>query len=252
MRIESKINQVGIDRVIRLEWLERTANLLLAGNDIQTITTEMERELAKLLPSSNPRIRGSISKTMTVLLRTWVKVPDQLCQFRDAGLELLRRHPREIQVAIHWGVLMAVYPFWAAVALDTGRLLRLQGTVGAAQVQRRLREQYGERETVSRRVRYVLRSFVEWGVLTEAGRKGVYKQGLQMYLDETELVLWMMEAYLRSRPSGKAAFREMIESPSLFPFRLRQGISENLLAASPRLEVLRHGLDDNLVMLKRQ
>jgi hypothetical protein len=44
-------------------------------------------------------------------------------------------------------------------------------------VQRRVREQYGERETVSRRVHYVLRSFVDWGGLKETAEKGVYENG---------------------------------------------------------------------------
>ena len=35
---------------------------------------------------------------------------------------------------------MAVYPFFGTVATVVGRLLRLQGTAGASQVQRRIRE----------------------------------------------------------------------------------------------------------------
>jgi len=69
---------------------------------------------------------------------------------------------------------MAVYPFWASVATQVGRLLKLQGSVAAAHVQRRMRESYGERETVSRRVRFVLRSYVAWRVLRETGAQGVY------------------------------------------------------------------------------
>jgi len=52
--------------------------------------------------------------------------------------------------------------------------LRLQGSAAAAHVQRRVREQYGERETVSRAARRVLRSYLDWGVLQETGAKGVY------------------------------------------------------------------------------
>ena len=46
---------------------------------------------------------------------------------------------------VHWCMCMAVYPFFSKVAEATGRLLRLQGTVAAAQVQLRVREQLGER-----------------------------------------------------------------------------------------------------------
>jgi hypothetical protein len=39
---------------------------------------------------------------------------------------------------------------------------------------------------------------------------------------------------------------------SLFPFRIKQVAAENLLAGSPRLDLLRHGLDDELVMLRME
>ena len=56
---------------------------------------------------------------------------------------------------VHWCMCMAAYPFFGTVADATGRLLRLQGTAAAAQIQRRLRERLGERETVARAARRV-------------------------------------------------------------------------------------------------
>ena len=87
-------------------------------------------------------------------------------------------------------MIMAVYPFWGNVAAHVGRLLRLQETAAAGQVQRRVREQYGERETVSRRVRYVLRSFVDWEVLKETPEKGVYSVVAHEVTRE-EVIAWL-------------------------------------------------------------
>lgn len=56
-------------------------------------------------------------------------------------------------------------PLWQRVVLSR---------VAAAHVQRRVHEQYGERETVSRAARRVLRSFLDWGVLQETESKGIY------------------------------------------------------------------------------
>ena len=39
-------------------------------------------------------------------------------------------------------------------------------------MQRRIREDYGERPGVERAARYVLRSFVDWDVLTETEKQG--------------------------------------------------------------------------------
>ena len=108
--------------------------------------------------------RGNREKTITILLRTWFSVPDELVELRDEGLELLRSYPRSDHLLIHWGMVGAVYPFWMMVATHVGRLLRLQRSAAASQIQRRIREQYGERATVSVATRRVLRGVCHGGV----------------------------------------------------------------------------------------
>lgn len=137
------------------------------------------------------------------------------------------------------------------MATQVGRLLRLQGSAAAAHVQRRVREQYGERETVSRAARRVLRSYADWGVLCETGEKGIYSAGPPLAIEDPGLIGWLVEASLHSRPNGSAALKDVIESPGLFPFRLARVHAESMLAASASLDIVRHGLDDELVVLRR-
>lgn len=141
---------------------------------------------------------------------------------------------------------MAVYPFWAGVAEQTGRLLRLQGQVAATHVQRRIRERYGERETVSRAARRVLRSFMDWGVLRESGQKGIYLQGKVLPVDDPESTGWLIEALLRASPKDTASLHSLMHSPSLFPFSFASSVSLNSYSG---LEVMRFGLDEDMVML---
>jgi hypothetical protein len=195
--------------------------------------------------------RGNREKIITILMKVWLNVPAQLEAFRNDGLEMLKRLPRMEHIAIHWGMAMAIYPFWAAVAGHVGRLLKLQGTAAAVHVQRRIREQYGERETVSRAARRVIRSYHDWGVLDETNAKGVYKRGLTIPLHDPKLIAWLIEASLHTRSNGSAGIRDLTESPSFFPFRFLLLPSTAWISASPRLELLNHGLDENLVMLKR-
>lgn len=137
-------------------------------------------------------------------MKVWLTPPPLLEFFRAEGLELLKVLPQRDQPAVHWGMVMTVYPFWSGVAMQVGRLLRLQGTVTAAHVQRRVCEQYGERETVSRRARYVLRSYLVWGVLQESGPKGIYTSGTTLCIGDPQLVAWLTEAALHARANGAA------------------------------------------------
>jgi len=162
-----RLKQIGLDRIIRLEWLERTAYLFLEGNKITTIKQILMEDLRGAFRSNNTKPRNSLDKTVTILTKIWVNPPDNLIEFHRQGLTLLSTLPQEEHIAIHWGMTMAVYPFWGTVASHVGRLLNLQGTVSVNQIQRRVREQYGERATVSRAAQRVLRSIVNWKVLKE-------------------------------------------------------------------------------------
>ena len=241
--------QIGFSQRIRLEWFEQTANMILAGNDKTAINDSLQALLEDKVSVGGQAVRGGREKVITILLKTWLTVPRELEALRDEGLNIFQRLPRKERTVIHWGMVLAVYPFWGAIAADTGRLLRLQGTAAAAHVQRRVKEQYGEREAASRAARRVLRSFIDWGVLNETGDKGVYAQGEQYSVEEPRLIAWLMEASLRSRVHRAAAIKDLLDSPSIFPFQLAHISAEQVASLSPRLDILRHGLDDDLVML---
>jgi len=251
--------QIGFSQRIRLEWLDQTANLVLAGNDKAAINDSLQEMLKDKVSVGGQAVRGNREKTITILMKTWVPVcragtgrrpPRDLHPLQREGLKLLSHLPREDHIAVHWGMAMAVYPFWGTVAAHVGRLLRLQGTAAASQVQRRVREQYGERDTVSRAARRVLRSFVDWEVLKETSEKGIYTSGLSLAIAQVEVIAWLAEAFLHAHPNGSVALRTVLDSTSLFPFRLSPISAAHLVAVSGRLDVLRHGLDQDLIMLR--
>jgi len=284
---QRRFAQIGFSQRVRLEWLERTANLVLAGNDEASIYNALQELLEDKLSvgrsvdeSSVQRLaskedearvthdarrmtprriyRGNREKVITILMKIWVRPPRDLHPLQREGLKLLSHLPREDHIAVHWGMAMAVYPFWGAVAAHLGRLLRLQGTVHHAQVRRRVMEQYGQRPTVKDAVRRVLRSMVDWGVLKDAkthdaGRAdGTYVPGLSLTVAQVELIAWLAEAFLHAHPNGSVALRTVLDATSLFPFRLKPISAAHLVAVSGRLDVLRHGLDQDLIMLREQ
>jgi hypothetical protein len=242
--------QIGFSQRIRLEWFEQTANLILAGNDKAAINDTLQDLLQDRISVGGKSARGNREKVITILLKTWVTVPRELEKLRDEGLEILQGLPPKDRIAVHWGMVLAVYPFWGAVAAHAGRLLRLQGTAAAAHVQRRVKEDHGERETAARAARRVLRSFIDWGVLKETGDKGVYAQGNGYQIETPGLIAWMVEASLRARMNGSASIKDLLDTPSLFPFRLAHISAEHVASISTRLDILRHGLDEDLVMLR--
>ena len=241
--------QVGFSQRIQLDWLERTATLALAGNPKQEIQAELQELLRDQLSVGSEARGSNRDKAVSILLNVWVSVPDELRAFRDDGLEFLRRLPVVDHKAVHWGMTMAAYPFFGMVAQTVGRLLELQGHVVAAQAQRRIKEQLGERETVARAARRVLRCFVDWGVLHETAERGAYQAVPVRPVKDKMLAAWLVEAVLIASGSKIGALNRLSRAPALFPFTISP-LNSTVTEANTRLEFFRQGFDEEMVILR--
>lgn len=241
-------NQVGFSQRIQLGWLERTADHVLAGEPADRIKGVLQNQLLDQLSVGNNPDRGNRDKAITILMKIWVNPPKKLREFRNEGLGFLRHLSKENHIAIHWGMCMTVYPFFALVAEAVGRLLRLQGALSATQAQRRIREQLGERETVHRAARRILRCYIDWGVLVDSSAKGMYQDSSTRIIDNDSIAAWLYEAVLISGVKKAMPIGGLRAFPSLFPFTIPV-LAPSSLENSPRLDVYRHGLDEDMVRL---
>ncbi len=123
------------------------------------------------------------------ILSSWFSPDKELMPFRDSAAALARGLPEKEWLALHWAVISASYPFWFNVAKQVGRLLNLQDSVTQSQIFNRIKEQYGDRESVARNARYTVRSFIAWGVLLESEKKGCYKKAQGMLAIPFDLLL---------------------------------------------------------------
>jgi len=236
---------IGIDRRLQLAWLESTASLYLAGTPPREIGTALRGMLGDKLSVGTAGGRGTLEKTITILVRIWATTPKELRPLRDDGLKLLQVGSSETRVVVHWGMTMAVYPFWGIVADITGRLLKLQGSATIAQILRRIKEQLGERETVTRAAQRVVRSYVDWRVLSDTSEKGMYSMAPQMVVTDERVAAWLIEATLRSGDSDSAPLKVLITSPMIFPFKI--GVLP-VSRLTGRVELHRQGLDEDILI----
>lgn len=239
---------VGISQRIRLEWLDEAAALARERRSSAQVRSALVEMLLDKVSVGGSAPRNNREKTITILARVWCRPLPSLIPLRDAGLQLLDGAAPAGRLAVHWGMTMAVYPFWSAVATQVGRLLRLQDAATAAQINRRVQEQYGERSTVARATRHILRSFVDWGILADTETRGRYVPADVHPLTSPELLAWLAEAALHVRDGEPAPPGDLLQQPGLFPFHASYVPPLALAAASPRLEVVRHGLDSELLV----
>lgn len=241
---------IGYNRTVRLRWLDFTAELTATGQSEADIIAALQEYLRNELSVGSKAKRGSREKTITILLKTWIRVRPSLRAFRDRAIGLLATYKSSDRLALHWGMTIAAYPFFGTVAEVVGRLLRLQKQFTASQVHRRIRELFGERETVSRSTRYVLRAFVDWGILKEGSKIGVYTQGRRVSVSDSNVAVCLLAAILYLSTNGAPSLRSLLGSPALFPFALQQVRLDSLDTAA-HLEIICRGPGNDLVLLPK-
>lgn len=250
--MENRYDAIGIKQVIRLEWIQKAAHLVLAGTDAKAIRQELHSYLAERRGDGSQELRSEETRrfVVNILMRTWVSPDTDLIPFRDVALTCLRDQS-SMALAVHWAMISSAYPFWFHVARQAGRILNLQNQVTRQQIVTRLKEQYGDRETVSRYARYVLRSFVAWGVLRDSAARGCYEKADPFQVGSPHAAILLLEATLQNSPNSKPALTRIQSEPAFFPFQLPL-IPESFLLRSDRIDVLRYGVDEVYLDLKKR
>lgn len=235
LRPDKQYKQIGFNQILRLHWLEYTASLMLEGKTPEEMRGILQNTFQGAVP-----IRS-------MLMKIWVCPPHELKPLHQEGLALLADLPREDRLLLHWGMTMAAYPFFRAVATHVGRHIRLYGMVSSPTVVRRIIEEYGERSTVKNAVRCVLRTMTDWGVLQDAvvigyrRPSGIYAAGPALSVDKPEIFAWLTEAYLYAHNANSVCLDTILNAPSLFPLEIDPAVRCYLNHTSERLEVQRLG-----------
>ena len=250
--MDKRFDAIGIKQVVRLEWYELAMNLLLDGRSTTDIRSSLDEFVSERKQSGGYGERGeqTYTKAITQIMKCWVTPEKHLIAFRDDLLEYARRNSVEGRKALHWAATCAAYPFWFRVAFQIGRLLRLQESITQSQIRLRCFEAMGERSTVERSARRVVRTFVEWDVLKDSETKGCYEKTAQMAIADPDMTILMLESALLATPEAKSALGLLLNHPAFFPFQFPVLSGDFISQHSERLDVDRYGLDDELLTLK--
>jgi hypothetical protein len=237
--------EIAFRRKVRVIWLEH--GMALAAQDLPW--KEAKPQLAAEVAAENPGAE-TIRKVLEHIRRIWFEPPDDSLALRSDALRIFSADDSpDTRLLLTWGMTIAAYPFVGSVGEALGRLLKLQTGANRADVQRRLREQYGDRDFVNRTTRYNISSFLDWGVIAEAKQKaGIYTSARQIRPKHPEHIAWLAEAALISRTQNQMAFSQLCHHPILFPVVL-DVVNPSILRNNPRLQVARQGLNQDAVFL---
>lgn len=167
---------IGFNRLIRKEWADRTLTLLLKEPQADVRAELLDRLKNQLSSGEKEASKGTaLHKTVGVLGKMWVS-PENLLT-RDEAITLARGMPEDDWVFLHATQTIAAYPFFRSVVQSAGRSIRFGDGCSLADSTRKAYEQYGERESVHRCVRYVYHTLLDWGVLKKTMKRGSFSKG---------------------------------------------------------------------------
>jgi len=133
---------VGLSRSIKLEWLNKTAELVLEGKEETQIKDELNEYLSFEIKSPT-----NLRKTREILMTIWVRTPDKLAALKKQALEAYQDE-KSNKLAIHWSLMLVAYPVFSDVCALIGKLTNIQETFAASWLKEKLFEAWGERTTL--------------------------------------------------------------------------------------------------------
>jgi len=242
----SRRQAIGFDRPIDLSWLDAVAAKVAEGESPPAVRKYLYSVLEGAVAGDTKN--SARGKTVTVLSHIWCLVPETAVALRGRALKRLVHATAAERLAIHWAMMIATYPFFTDLASALGRLLSLHGSVTLSQLKRRLVETWGERSTIVRAIPRVVRSMVQWEVLKDTGKKGVYALGDDPRSVRHSVAEMLVEALLIDSDQESMDVEQLLGHPALFPFILR--LTAHQLRDADHFRLHRQGLDQDVVALR--
>lgn len=206
---------VLFDRALTRKWLDLTLELAASGKGLEDAKLLLEVSLRDDVPSTTGRL-----KTRTALARVWLDPPEPARQLIEWGV----RHQEGATEAWHIGAMLATYPFFADVCRFIGSSLDRQAEVDTAEVARKLRGSWGDREVVDVSVRSTVRTLREFGTLTGSPRSSKSARGAPVEVPATgPLHGWLGHALLVARRVEEIESGDLRRAPELFLLALPTG-----------------------------
>lgn len=201
---------VGLSRSIKLEWLNKTVELVLEGKDEIQIKDELNEYLSFEIKSPT-----NLRKTREILMTIWVRTSDELSTLKQQALEAYKDE-KSNKLALHWSMMLVAYPVFSDVCALIGKLTNIQDTFATSWLKEKLFEAWGERTTLFHSSDKILQTLKLIGAIKNE-KAGIYRINKYPVTDvKTIQVLLLAILHLRERAYYEIA--ELSSVPQAFPF----------------------------------
>ena len=165
-----------------------------------------------------------LRKTREILMRVWFYEDDYcLSLIRRNADDLLKRFP-EYDIAIHWCMLLSVYPVYSDICRLIGRISDFTDIVTLSQLKQKMFDEWGERSTLHYSTDKIIATMKELDAISSEER-GEYMIKKHI-IARSEIALFMVMVAMKVDGNSYYSFSELHNFDLLFPFEYKASKEE--------------------------
>lgn len=204
---------VGLSRNLKLQWLNKAADLLLDGHTEHEIKDQLNEYLSFEIVSPT-----NLRKTREILMNIWIYDNEVSSKIKAQALELIKAYP-EYDLVIHWCMMLATYPVFVDMCKLIGKMSEFQDEITLAQLKQKLFDDWGERTTLFHSIDKLMATLKALNVMI-CDKPGMYHVNRHR-VSNPKVVAFMVYTMMLVDDSSYYAFTDINSSAYLFPFEYK-------------------------------
>lgn len=222
---------IGMSRNLKLNWLNKAAELASNGLKEQEIKEQLNEYLSfEITSQTNTR------KTREILMNIWVYDNEAKARLRDEALSILRDMP-EYALEIHWCMMLATYPVFADMCKLMGRMWEFQDEISLKQIKQKLYDEWGERSTLYHSIDKLIATLKAINAICSE-HPGKYKM-VRHEVRSSRVSAFMVFTMMMVENRGYYSYAELNDSVFFYPFQYQ--VEKELLLEDSRFSINHFG-----------
>ena len=219
---------VGLSRAIKIEWLNKTVNLVLDGMAPENIKEALNDYIGFEISS-----KDNIRKSRDILMNLWVYPfeDEKANQIRQQALDVIRNGSEDKQ-AMHWCMLLLCYPVFVDVTGMVGKLCAMQDTFSLSWLKDKMFEEWGERTTLFHSLDKIMQTLRQIGAVNSKGGNYTINH-YEINDEETKKIL--LKTILALKMQAYYEPSELSNIAQMFPFEYE--VDSELIFGSDNFEL---------------
>lgn len=201
---------VGLSRAIKIEWLDKTVELILQEESEDNIKNALNEYLSFEIASPT-----NLRKTREILMHIWVYQSNDIQIIREIAIEALKSE-KSNRLAVHWCMMLLNYPVFVDICGMIGKLSNIQDTFTTMWLKEKMVEEWGDRTTLFHSSDKILQTLKNFGVIKNQ-KVGVYQIKQRPVLDDASITV-IVKTILHLKLKAYYEVSELSSVHQMFPF----------------------------------